>query len=61
MPSRFEADVSDKFPSDGNHGTSGVLNAVFGEKVKVIKHDSNFGLEVLVCIRNLNLGLGICV
>ena len=34
MSSEFEAYISDKFPSDGKHGTSGVLHVVFGEKVK---------------------------
>ena len=34
MSSGFEAYISSKFPSDGKRGTSGVLHAAFGEKVK---------------------------
>ena len=56
---RFEANVSAKFPSDGKRGTSGVLPAALGEKVKVIKHDSNFGLDVRICVRIKDSCLGL--
>ena len=63
MSSRFEAYVSAKFPSDGKRGTSGLLRAMFGGKVKVIKHDLYFGLDIhrRSWLRNLYLGLGIRV
>ena len=34
MSSEFEVYISAKFPNDGKGGTSGVLHAAFGEKVK---------------------------
>ena len=46
MSFRFEAYVSAKFPSDGKCGTSGLAHAAFVGKVKVIKHDSYFGLDI---------------
>ena len=51
MSPRFEAYVSAKFPSDGKHGTSGLFHAAFGRKVKVIKHDSYFRLDI--CRRSI--------
>ena len=61
--SRFEAYISAKFPSDGNRGTSRLLNALLGGKVKVIKHDSYFGLGIRghSWLRDLYLGFGICL
>ena len=60
MSTRFEAYVSAKFPSDGKRRTSGFLLAMFGGKVKVIKHDSYFGLYICrrSWPRNTYLGLG---
>ena len=51
---------SAKFPSDGKLGTSEILHAVFGAKVKVIKHDLNLGLDVRIWVRNsyLHVRLG---
>ena len=56
MSSQFEAYVSAKFPSDGKYGTSGILNAAFGRKVKVIKHDSYLGYAFVDVF-----GLEICI
>ena len=63
MSSQFEAYVSAKFPSDGKRGISGLLQAAFGGKVKVIKHDSYFGLDIRrhSWLRNSYFELGIPV
>ena len=42
-------------------GTNGLLQAEFGGKVKVVKHDSYFGLNIRSWLRNSHLGLGIRV
>ena len=39
MAAAFEQYISSKFPSDGKRGTSGVLHAAFGEKVKSCLRD----------------------
>ena len=57
MSSRFEVYASAKFLSDGKRGTSGLLQAAFGGKVKVIKHNSYFGLDIHSWLRNLCLGV----
>ena len=39
MAAAFEVYISSKFPNDGKRGTSGVLHAAFGEKVKSCLRD----------------------
>ena len=61
MSSQFQVYFSVIYPIDEKRGTKRFLYAVVEEKVKVVKYDANFMLEVCTCVRNLYLGLGIRV
>ena len=63
VSSQFEAYVSAKFLSDGKRGTSRLLHAAFEGKVRAIKYDLYFGLDIRrhSLLRNSYLGLEICV
>ena len=42
----LEVYVSAKFPRDGKRGTSELIHVAFVGKVKVVKHDLYFGLDI---------------